>query len=292
MLNHNAVLVRFTVSQWTARKYDKKATSEVEEKHGTKGEVGRFNKQLAAKKYLADLSSNIAMARKFHYDQTLPWLDADGIRILPTGNFTAYQEGMSRFHANHESALDKFVGNYLDVIDEARYRLNGLFDSAEFPALGEIRGKFGWSISFLPVPESGDFRVDLQQSVIDEMENDMKARLAANYDSAVLDLFERIYIQTSHVADRLENYTGGRDGSFRDSLIDNTIELAALLPRLNVTGNAKLNDMARRIDQDLCQYKADVLRENDSARKDVALQAKSIAQDAADIAKSMGALFA
>lgn len=292
MLNNNAVLVRFSVSQWTARKHDKKATSEVEANHGTKGEVGRFNKQLAAKKYLQELSSNVELARKFHSTQTLPWLDADGIRILPTANFTRYQEGMSAFHAKHQAALDKFVASYPEVIDEARYRLNGLFDLSEFPAIQDIRGKFDWSVSFSPVPEAGDFRVDLQQSILDEMERDMQQRLAANYDSAVLDLFERIYIQTSHVAERLEGYTGTRKGSFHDSLIDNTIELASLLPRLNVTGNAKLNDMARRIDHELCQYKADVLRENDAARLDVAAQAKSIAQDAADIAKSMGALFA
>ena len=292
MLNNNAVLVRFAVSQWTARKFDKKATSEVEANHGTNGEVGRFNKQLAAKKYLQELSSNIALARKFHYTQTLPWLDADGIRILPTANFTSYQEGMSTFHAKHQAALDKFVASYPDVIDEARYRLNGLFDPSEFPAIQDIRGKFDWSVSFSPVPDAGDFRVDLQQSILDEMERDMQQRLAANYDSAVLDLFERIYIQTSHVAERLEGYTGTREGSFHDSLIDNTIELASLLPRLNVTGNAKLNDMARRIDYELCQYKADVLRENDAARLDVAAHAKSIAQDASDIAKSMGALFA
>lgn len=292
MLNNNAVLVRFAASQWTARKFDKKATSEVEANHGTNGEVGRFNKQLAAKKYLQELTSNISLARKFHYDQTLPWLDADGIRILPTANFNTYQEGMSAFHSKHDAALDRFVASYPDVIDEARYRLNGLFDPTEFPHVSEIRGKFDWSVSFSPVPEAGDFRVDLQQSILDQMERDMQQRLAANYDSAVLDLFERIYVQTSHVAERLENYTGTREGSFRDSLIENTVELASLLPRLNVTGNTKLNELARRIDQELCQYKADVLRENDAARIDVAAQAKAIAEDAAAIAKSMGALFA
>lgn len=292
MLNNNAVLVRFAVSQWTARKYDKKATSEVEANHGTNGEVGRFNKQLAAKKYLQELSSNIALARKFHYEQTLPWLDADGVRILPTANFNSYQEGMSAFHSKHQAALDRFVAGYPDVIDEARYRLNGLFDPTEFPHATEIRGKFDWSVNFSPVPEAGDFRVDLQQSILDQMERDMQQRLSANYDSAVLDLFERIYVQTSHVAERLENYTGTREGCFRDSLIENTVELASLLPRLNVTGNTKLNELARRIDQELCQYKPDVLRENDATRIDVATQAKSIAEDAAAIAKSMGALFA
>lgn len=292
MLSNNSILVRFAVSQWTARKFDKKATAEVEQNHNANGEVGRFNKQLAAKKYLSELSSNISAARSFHYAQTLPWLDADGIRILPTANFEKYQEGMSAFHAKHEAALDKFVQNYPDVIDEARYRLNGLFDPSEFPSLQDIRGKFGWAVTFSPVPEAGDFRVELGKSVLAQMEKSMEQRLAANYDAAVLDLFQRVYEQASHVAERLANYTGTREGSFRDSLIENTVDLASLLPRLNVTGNQQLSDLARRIDQELCQYTPDVLRENDAARIDVAAQAKQIASDAADIARSMGALFA
>jgi len=292
MLNNNAVLVRFAVSQWTARKYDKKATSEVEANHGTNGEVGRFNKQLAAKKYLQELSSNIALARKFHYEQTLPWLDADGVRILPTANFNSYQEGMSAFHSKHQAALDRFVAGYPDVIDEARYRLNGLFDPTEFPHATEIRGKFDWSVSFSPVPEAGDFRVDLQQSILDQMERDMQQRLSANYDSAVLDLFERIYVQTSHVAERLENYTGTREGCFRDSLIENTVELASLLPKLNVSGDQRLADISRRIDEQLCQYTAEVLRENDAARIDVADSAQQISDEANQIINQMRGMFA
>ena len=292
MLTNNAILVRFSVGGWGATKYDKKITQEVEDRHGKKGEIGRFNKQLADKKYLTELSSNISMARKFHYQQTMPWLDADGIRILPTVNFIRYQEGMSEFHSKHIAALDKFKSIFSDLIEEARYRLGDKFNLREYPSLSAVLERYRWILTFSPVPESGDFRVDLDKETIQEIEKEMKDRLASSYDGAVLDLFERIHTQTSHMAERLENYTGGKEGSFRDSLIDNTIELSALLPSLNITGNAKLNELARRIDQDLCQYQADVLRENDLARKDVALQAKSIAQDAADIAKSMGALFA
>lgn len=292
MLNDKAVLVRFAVSQWTARKYDKKATAEVEQNHNTNGEVGRFNKQLAAKKYLTELSSNISAARSFHYAQTLPWLDAEGIRILPVANFVAYQEGMQKYHSIHESALDKFVSNYPDVIEEARYRLNGLFDPSEFPTLGEIRHKFDWSITFSPVPDSQDFRVSLSKDVLKQMQESMQQRLANNYHAAVLDLFERIQKQTQHVAERLKNYTGTREGSFRDSLIENTVELAGLLPKLNVAGDSRLADISRRIDEQLCQYTAEVLRENDAARIDVADSAQQISDEANQIINQMRGMFA
>jgi len=292
MLSGKAVLVRFAVSQWTARKFDKKATAEVEQNHGTHGEVGRFNKQLAAKKYLAELTSNISAARAFNYAQTLPWLDADGIRILPVNNFNSYQEGMSALHAKHEAALDKFVQSYPDVVDEARYRLNGLFDPNDFPPVSEIKDRFAWKVTFSPVPDSGDFRVEVGADILKQMEEDMENRLLANHTAAMLDLFERVRQQASHISERLSNYTGTREGCFRDSLIENAIELAELLPRLNISGDKRLADIAKRIDNELCQYTPDVLRENDSARIDVAESAQKIADEATEIANKMRGLYA
>jgi hypothetical protein len=292
MLSNSAILVRFNVSQWTARKFDKKATAEVELRHSTHGEVGRFNKQLAAKKYLAELTSNISAARTFHYKNTLPWSDVEGVRILPVGNFNAYQEGMAEFHNKHESALDKFVQNYPDVVNEAQYRLNGLFDPADFPPVNQIRSKFSWGISFDPVPDSGDFRVELGKDAIAKIERDLESRLISNQHAAMLDLFQRVYDQAMHISERLANYTGTREGCFRDSLIENAMSLSELLPRLNVTGDKKLAEIARRIDDELCQYAPDILRENDAARVDVADKAQKIADDAANIMNQMRGLFA
>jgi len=295
MLSNQAVLVRFTVSQWTGYKFDKKATEEVEANHGANkhaGEVGRFNKQLASKKYMKDLSSNISNARAYHYEQTLPWQDAEGVRILPVKNYQNYQQKMSDFRSKHEEALDKFVQDYPDLIDEARYRLNGLFNAADFPLLGEIRSKFSWEISFMPLPEAGDFRVSLSQEVVKQMELDLEKRLANNYTEACRDLFDRVHKQATHMADKLANYTGTRDGAFRDSLVENARDLAALLPRLNVGGDARLDALARDIDNKLCQYSAQVLRENDAARAEVAIDAKAIAKQTEDILAQMSGMFA
>lgn len=295
MLSQKAILVRFSVSQWTARKFDKKATQEVEANHGANkhaGEVGRFNKQLASKKYTEDMTANISSAREFHYKHTLPWQDAEGIRILPVDTFSAYQQSMSEFRTKHEELVDTFVKQYPDVVDEARYRLNGLFDIEDFPPVDQIRSKFSWEVSFSPVPESGDFRVSLGQEVLKQMEADLSKRLSHNYHEACVDLFERIHEQTANMAERLENYTGTRKGRFNDSLVGNIRELAQLLPKLNVSGDKRLADLAARIDKELCEYDAQVLREVDGARKDVAQSAKSIAQEADDIIAEMRGMFA
>lgn len=295
ILSEKAILVRLSITQWTARKFDKKATAEVEQNHGANanaGEVGRFNKQLASKRYMTELSSNISLARAWHYEQTLPWHDAEGVRILPVANFNKYQEEMSKFRQKHEDALNTFVKQYPDVINEAKYRLNGLFNQEDFPPAESIRSKFSWEISFSPVPESGDFRVALGKDVMKKMEQDLQKRLSHNYNSACVDLFERVQQQCQNMHERLTGYTGERAGAFRDSLVENIRELASLLPRLNVGGDDRLDSIARRIDEELCQYDADYLRENDSTRKDVATQAKVIGDEAEEIINQMKGMFA
>ncbi len=64
------------------------------------------------------------------------------------------------------------------------------------------------------------------------------------------------------------------------------------LPRLNVGGDERLDSIARRIDEELCQYNADYLRENDSTRKDVATQAKVLGDEAEEIINQMKGMFA
>ena len=57
-------------------------------------------------------------------------------------------------------------------------------------------------------------------------------------------------------------------------------------------GDARLDALARDIDQKLCQYSAQILRENDAARAEVTVDAKAIAQQTEDILKQMSGMFA
>ncbi len=53
-LNDRALLVQLSVSQWTARKYDKKATQDVANTYGTSTQAGRYNKALLPANDLLD----------------------------------------------------------------------------------------------------------------------------------------------------------------------------------------------------------------------------------------------
>jgi hypothetical protein len=63
---------------------------------------------------------------------------------------------------------------------------------------------------------------------------------------------------------------------FRDSLVDNVRDLAALLPAFNLTDDPKVDALIDRINRELCSEDAKTLRKNADARESVAKSADEI----------------
>ncbi|MDA3813714.1 MAG: hypothetical protein PF570_05610, partial [Candidatus Cloacimonetes bacterium] len=109
-LNDKAMLVYLNISIWTARKYDKKISTEVENKYGA-DEAGRYNKILIAKKNLSNIQKIISSARAFHYENTLPWSDNGG-RLLPSANYFGYVKAIQCFKDDFEREVINFLRVY------------------------------------------------------------------------------------------------------------------------------------------------------------------------------------
>jgi hypothetical protein len=78
------------------------------------------------------------------------------------------------------------------------------------------------------------------------------------------------------MSERLRAYNGTKEGSFRDSLVDNVRDLVDLLPRLNVTADPVLDNTAQKMRDMLCAYDAQLLREDTNLRHTVAKSADEI----------------
>src|SRR3981189_306238 len=81
-LSRKATLIGVDISQWTARKLDKRVTEKVNREHGASEDAGRYNKLLIEAKRLEAINSLVGQARRLHYSMTKPWCD-EGLRILP-----------------------------------------------------------------------------------------------------------------------------------------------------------------------------------------------------------------
>lgn len=271
-LTEKAMLVKLSISQWTARRYDKKISDEVAERHATrKDDIGRYNKILIAQEAVKKVGQAANAARTFHWEQTLPWHD-DGARILPAKNYDRYMKGMRDLRSAFEASVHEFVTNYPELVEDARLRLNGMFNAADYPSAGEIAWKYSYNVAIDPIPAAGDFRVGLADGEVDRIAGEIESRLQAATNAAMKDLWTRLHSVVSKMADRLND----PDNTFKNSLVGNIVELVNLMPALNLTDDPELEAMRKRVETTLCTYNPADLRESKRERGAAARNAKAI----------------
>ncbi len=270
-ITEKAMLVRLSISQWTARRFDLKATNHVIADYGASKDAGRFNKMLvdidAVKTY--QRASNDA--RTFHYENTLPWGDDDS-RILPAKNYLPYTRKMGKLKDSFEKAVNEFVDMYPDLIDRAQNDLNGLFNAKDYPSAFDLPGKFNFAVAVIPVPAAGDFRVSLSDDEVDQIKADIEARVRESIAAAMQDAWARLFKVLKHMVDKLRDLKA----IFRDSLVVNIQELCDILPRLNLTDDKDLKKIIRETKQIVSGLDPEILRKHELDRKVAADQADGI----------------
>jgi len=276
-LASRAMLAGLHISTWGNRKFDRRVSEEVETQHEAEKGVGSYNKRLLAKDALKEIGGAVAEARDLFYKSTLPWTDA-GLRILPSAMYFALVNDMRKCKARFERGVDALVKDYEQHVAEARKRLGKLFVEADYPPVVQLRARYSFEIAFSPLPAKEDFRADLPAEVIADIRQDIESRTARAFEDAVKDLWNRLYEGVEHVRDRLKAFHIDGEGKvhhpFRDSMFLHLRELCDMLPRLNVTGDAKLESMRLRLVESLASATLDPqeLRYN-PAERDAALKA-------------------
>jgi hypothetical protein len=286
-LSRKAVLVAVNISQWTARKLDRKVTDETNAKYNAADDAGRYNKLLVAKEHLAELTNMVSKARALHYSMTRPWAD-EGPRILPNALFGKFSDEFRTLKRDFNEAADRFAAAYPGFVAERKKALNGLYNEADYPSAEDIRSKFNLELTILPFPDAADFRSELDDDTVAEIREQLQIRTSSVIDNAMKHTVEQIADTVGRMAERLKAYDerkpGEKAGFFRDSLVENVRELADLLPAFNLTNDARLTAITERIKAELCTEDAADLRENEGARK-------SVQKSADDIVAAVSGLF-
>lgn len=271
MLQNDAMIVRLSISKWTARKFDKKITREVAQTHGAADDVGRYNKVLIAKEAVQAIDKAATAARSYHYEHTLPWDDFGG-RLLPSAQFMDYSKEMRRLKGEFENAVADFVRNYPQYRDDAERKLNGMFNPTDYPAPFEIDRKFDFATDIEPIPSADDFRVNVQKRDKERIQKEIAESVDRRVKDATRDLYERLFSVVKHFAERLDD----PEAKFKNSLVGNIVELTNLLPKLNVSGDPKLETLRKEVKNKLAKYEPDTLRSDEVTRKSAATDAKAI----------------
>lgn len=285
-ITERAMLMKISIHQWTARRHDKKVSEEVAQRHGADSSMGAYQKDLVARSALKEICELSSQIRNALYKRTLPWLD-DGCRILPaTFYFDAMAEWKDLIH-KREAKVGEFVDQWDAIVADARQRLNGLFNEADYPRKERLARMFKVDLTVFPLPAGNDFRVPLGKAEEEaQIRTQVEDRVNELLERATRDVWRRIHEVVERMVERLRAYSVSVDGkvesTFRDSLVENVRDLVELLPGLNVAGDAELDAMAVRLRDGLTVYDADQLRESADLRNQVADRAAAILTEVSD----------
>ena len=268
-----AMLVEFNASVWTARKLDKTTTDEVvASKNAGAKDAARVNKHLLAGRTELDIIQQaVGRARQFVYDNTAPWSDS-GLRLLPTINFMKFTERMNDFEEEMETLVKAFVIIYPTLITAQALALGDMFKRDDYPSANEMMTKFSFRVNYMPVPSSGDFRVDVGNQAQAELKARLESLTQERIDSAMADVRERLSTHLKRMSDRLTtDYIGGeaKQRRFHDTLVDGALELCDLTKALNVTNDVTLETARSQLEQLLVGVTPADLRKNEAIRQDV-----------------------
>lgn len=276
-IHSRVMLVNLNISQWSARKIDKRAAADVAAANNVQSNNGSYYKSLVEGGALEKIKKLVTQARAEHYRRTLPWSDT-GPRALANLGYMDYVQTMGTYGQQFDALVAEFLNEYPLLKQEAKRLLGNLFDEDDYPNLQAVADKFSFRTSVTPLPMGDDFRCDLGQDEVARIRADIEATTTAATQQAVANAYERIGAVVEAFTDRL----AGTETLFRDSLVRNARELVDILPTLNLTGDPKLAELTERLRTKLCVHEPDALRHNHTTRKAAYEEAVSMRKDLMD----------
>ena len=273
-ITSSSVLTEMNISVWTANKIDKGATDSVTNNAYAVKDAAQVRKNLMAGTHQRKAISDYAAAcRNWHSMRTLPWADR-GPRLMPTSLFMEYKKEANLRRDTFHKMVDEFVQDYPALVQTAHNYLGNLFNADDYPDADTVRSKFGFRLVFSPVPESGDFRLDLPAQELDEVkrgyEDSFKDRLA----DAMKEPWDRLHKVLLNISDRMtdnvgEDGTEARRFASNNTFITNAQSLCAMLTHLNVTNDPKLEAARRQLEQTMAGADIETIKGSATERAEI-----------------------
>lgn len=260
-----SMLVDLSISVWTAKKKDKGATAELLADKRAARSAGAFNKNLLADcEELVSIARFASNLRQMHYSMTLPWSDS-GLRLLPTKKFFDYQKAMTKLQAEFDRLVQNFLMTYDVEVAKVHAKLGDLFNRDEYPTSDRVRNKFSFRLSYIPVPEVGDWRVDMETEAREALRTQYADFYREQTEQAVQTKIDELRKQLTTLVRQL-NVDGDSKGKIFDSTIENVRALSDMLGACNFSGDPVITEAQERLEEALSGVCKDDLVRNSTFR--------------------------
>ena len=266
-ISSSALLVELNISVWPASKLDREVTDKVNTDASAVRGASQTKKNLFAGTSLRkDISDFAARVRLYHNKHTLPWADK-GERMLPTKLFMEYKQTMNGFEQTFNMMCTNFFVEYPRLVAEAPTNLGTMYKAEDYPDITDVRLKFGFKRTVKPVPEAGDFRLDIPAYDLDEMRAEFEKQHETKLAEAMREPWERLHKTLVGMSEKLTDIEGDDSKKrYHDTLISNPIELCGLLTKLNVTNDPKLEEARRQLELTMLGADIESIKEDADSR--------------------------
>lgn len=264
------MLLDMNISIYTGRKQDKATATEVNTAKGARSSrATSVHKNLFAEDAdLEAINSHAGKVRTWLYSVTLPWSDT-GTRLVPTKAFFDISHELYQHEAEFNRLVDQFVNNYGTKVSAQAFKLGKLFDSKEYPDAHEMHRKFAFRYHFTPVPESGDFRVDIPAEAAQQLKQKFESTMHSRLQEAMTEPWDRLYNEITHIRAKLTPKEDGTMPRLYASMLENALSLCDTLESLNVLDDPQLEEARRQLRISLENIDIKTLRESPEMRDSV-----------------------
>jgi hypothetical protein len=276
-ISASAVLVELNISVWPASKIDREMTEQVNTGASAVRDASQTKKNLFAGTSLRkDIEKFAARVRLYHNMHTLPWADK-GQRLLPTKLFMEYKQTMNGYEQTFEFMCDNFFVEYPRLVAEAPSNLGTMYRADDYPELDEVRQKFGFRRAIDPIPESGDFRLDVSATDLEELRISYEKQHTDRLADAMKAPWDRLHTMLVGISEKLTDKEGDDEKKrYFDSLITNPLELCELLGKMNVTNDPKLEEARRQLESAMLCANIESIKESAVVREEVKAKVDAI----------------
>jgi hypothetical protein len=288
-LSSNYLLCDLQIRSWSGKGTDKTASNEIITQKGATKDSGQFMKNLMASagEELKEIHRHQAALRHFVYSQTLPWTSSSegakrGERLLASAAAMDFLQEAKPFKQDCDNAVRLLVGVWDERVQLAMTNLGGLANIGDYPGVSELPGMFSISIELRPIPAIGDFnRLNIPATLTGALAARYASTAQRQVTNAMDELKDRMIVELERIHTQLAKCGAGEKTRLYDSLVTNMQGLVQMARNMNLTNNARLAQLADRIEMKLLLNPVSVYREDPAKAVVVAENARQLAAEAA-----------
>jgi hypothetical protein len=242
------MVVTLSISQHGKSKKDKVASARLVDETGCDEGQASATKKLFKAGDLNEIESQIRIIRAYHNSVTLNWNDASNSRLLPSKKYSEYSLKIDAMINELDKVVSSKASMLTTLLDNAKVSLGTMFDPTNYSTPDKFRDSFRVRKHVTPIPDADDFRVTEHMSPedIEAIRTNIEKDIAECYAEALKEPWSRLF---DMVKEFLEDIKAEK--KFHDSKLEHIIELAELLPDLNITNDPNLDKMCRVVIQQL-----------------------------------------